>query len=333
MSTLIIAEAGVNHNGDLEMACRLVEAAAEAGADLVKFQTFRASRIVTRNAKKTEYQVQTTGKSESQFEMISQLELSIEDHRALLDHCKRNEIRFFSSGFDVESIDLLLGLGLDCMKIPSGEITNLPYLQHISKCAKSAILSTGMSDLQEIGEALCVLQDGGMELEKITVLHCNSEYPTPMSDVNLRAMDSIKQAYGVNVGYSDHSLGIEVPIAAVAMGAQVIEKHFTLDRDLPGPDHRASLEPKELKAMVKAIRNVEIALGSGIKTVTKSERNNRAIARKSLVASCPIAKGDIFDKSNLAVKRPGTGISPMLWNQVEGCVAPRDFSPDELIEL
>ena len=328
MSTLIIAEAGVNHNGDLEMACRLVEAAAEAGADLVKFQTFRASRIVTRNAKKTEYQLQTTGKSESQFEMISQLELSIEDHQALLDHCKRHEIRFFSSGFDVESIDLLLGLGLDCMKIPSGEINNLPYLQHISKRAKSAILSTGMSDLQEIGEALRVLQDGGMELEKITVLHCNSEYPTPMSDVNLRAMDSIKQAYGVNVGYSDHSLGIEVPIAAVAMGAQVIEKHFTLDRDLPGPDHRASLEPKELKAMVKAIRNVEIALGSGIKTVTKSERNNRAIARKSLVASCPIAKGDIFDKSNLAVKRPGTGISPMLWNQVEGCVAPRDFSPD-----
>jgi N,N'-diacetyllegionaminate synthase len=218
------------------------------------------------------------------------------------------------------------------MKIPSGEITNFPYLEHISKRAKSVILSTGMSELEEIGTALSVLQDGGMELEQITVLHCNTEYPTPMIDVNLRAMESIGQAFGVKVGYSDHSIGIEVPIAAVAMGAHVIEKHFTLDRNLSGPDHRASLEPQELKAMVKAIRNVEIAIGNGIKSVTESEKKNRQIARKSLVAACAIAKGDIFDQRNLAAKRPGTGISPMRWNEIVGSIAPRDFVPDELIE-
>ncbi|MDE0806517.1 MAG: N-acetylneuraminate synthase [Longimicrobiales bacterium] len=332
MSTLVIAEAGVNHNGDLGMARNLVKVAAEAGADLVKFQTYKSRNVVTRNAKKADYQTRTTDADESQFEMISKLELSTADHHVLMECCEEHGIQFFSSGFDLESIDFLLDLGLDCMKIPSGEITNFPYLEHISKRAKSVILSTGMSELEEIGTALSVLQDGGMELEQITVLHCNTEYPTPMIDVNLRAMESIRQAFGVKVGYSDHSIGIEVPIAAVAMGAHVIEKHFTLDRNLSGPDHRASLEPQELKAMVKAIRNVEIAIGNGIKSVTESEKKNRKIARKSLVAACAIAKGDIFDQRNLAVKRPGTGISPMRWNEIMGSIAPRDFVPDELIE-
>ncbi len=333
MRTLIIAEAGVNHNGDLDKACKLVEVAAEAGADWVKFQTYRSSNVVTRKAKKADYQTQTTDASETQFEMISRLELSIDDHRVLMKVCKANSINFFSSGFDLESIDLLLSLGLTCIKIPSGEVTNLPYLEHVSKKAESVIVSTGMCDLDEIGVALEVLQTGGIKIENITVLHCNTEYPTPMEDVNLRAMYAIKDRYKVRVGYSDHSLGIEVPIAAVAMGARVIEKHFTLDRNLPGPDHKASLEPAELKAMVNSIRNVEVALGDGVKAVSKSEEKNREIARKSLVASCRIAKGDIFNKNNLTVKRPGTGISPMRWDEVEGSPAPRDFLPDELIEL
>ena len=333
MRTLIIAEAGVNHNGDLDKACKLVEVAAEAGADWVKFQTYRSSNVVTRKAKKADYQTQTTVASETQFEMISRLELSIDDHRALMKVCKANSIKFFSSGFDLESIDLLLSLGLTCIKIPSGEVTNLPYLEHVSKKAESVIVSTGMCDLDEIGVALEVLQTGGIKIENITVLHCNTEYPTPMEDVNLRAMYAIKDRYKVRVGYSDHSLGIEVPIAAVAMGARVIEKHFTLDRNLPGPDHKASLEPAELKAMVNSIRNVEVALGDGVKAVSESEEKNREIARKSLVASCRIAKGDIFNKNNLTVKRPGTGISPMRWDEVEGSPAPRDFLPDELIEL
>ena len=333
MRTLIIAEAGVNHNGDLDKACKLVEVAAEAGADWVKFQTYRSSNVVTRKAKKADYQTQTTDASETQFEMISRLELSIDDHRVLMKVCKANSINFFSSGFDLESIDLLLSLGLTCIKIPSGEVTNLPYLEHVSKKAESVIVSTGMCDLDEIGVALEVLQTGGIKIENITVLHCNTEYPTPMEDVNLRAMYAIKDRYKVRVGYSDHSLGIEVPIAAVAMGARVIEKHFTLDRNLPGPDHKASLEPAELKAMVNSIRNVEVALGDGVKAVSKSEEKNREIARKSLVASCRIAKGDIFNKNNLTVKRPGTGISPMRWDEVEGSPAPRDFLPAEVIEL
>lgn len=333
MKTLIIAEAGVNHNGDLSMACELVEVAAESGADWVKFQTYKSSSVVTREAKKADYQTRTTDASETQFEMISRLELSIEDHRVLMKVCRDNHINFFSSGFDLESIDLLLSLGLTCIKIPSGEVTNLPYLKHVSKRAESVIISTGMCELAEIGIALEVLQNGGMKIEDITVLHCNTQYPTPLEDVNLRAMYTIRDKYKVRVGYSDHSLGIEVPIAAVAMGAQVIEKHFTLDRNLPGPDHKASLEPAELRAMVKGIRNVEIALGDGIKSVSESEQKNREIARKSLVASCSIAKGEILDKSNLTVKRPGTGISPMRWNEVEGSPAPRDFLPDELIEL
>ena len=333
MSTLIIAEAGVNHNGDLDMACELVGVAADAGADLVKFQTYKSRNLVTQSAEKADYQIRTTDGDESQFEMLSRLELSIADHHVLIECCKDHSIQFFSSGFDLESIDLLLKLGLACMKIPSGEITNLPYLEHISKRAKSVILSTGMSDLEEIGVALSVLQDGGMELRQITVLHCNTEYPTAMIDVNLRAMESIRQAFGVNVGYSDHTVGIEVPIAAVAMGAMVIEKHFTLNRNLSGPDHRASLEPSELKAMVQGIRNIEIALGDGVKSVSASEKKNRDIARKSLVAACSIAKGDLLDEKNLAIKRPGTGISPMRWNEVRGKQAPRDFLPDELIEL
>jgi N,N'-diacetyllegionaminate synthase len=333
MNTLIIAEAGVNHNGDMELARKLVEVAAEAGADLVKFQTFKAGSLATSSAKKADYQIRDTSSSDTQLEMLSELELSVSDHHVLVKHCRDNGIKFFSSGFDLESIDFLIDLGLDCMKIPSGEITNLPYLEHIAKRAKSVILSTGMSELEEIGVALSVLQDGGMKLGQITVLHCNTEYPTPMIDVNLRAMESIRQAFGVNVGYSDHTVGIEVPIAAVAMGAMVIEKHFTLSRNLSGPDHRASLEPSELKTMVQGIRNIEIALGDGVKSVSTSEKKNRDIARKSLVAACSIAKGDLLDEKNLAIKRPGTGISPMRWNEVRGKYAPRDFLPDELIEL
>ena len=333
MKTLIIAEAGVNHNGDLAMARQLVEVAAQSGADFVKFQTFKADRLVTRQAAKADYQRQLTAEDESQYEMIHRLELTPEMHVALIEHCRRQGIRFLSTGFDIESLDLLAGLGIPLFKIPSGEITNLPYLQHIGRMGKPVILSTGMADMTEIGAALQVLEQAGTPRQQITVLHCNTEYPTPMRDVNLRAMLSIRDTYGVQVGYSDHTAGIEVPIAAVALGATVIEKHFTLDRNLPGPDHQASLEPGELKAMVRAIRNIELALGDGVKRPSVSEAKNIPIVRKSLVAAFPIRAGEPFTRTNLAVKRPGTGVSPMRMDEVLGCVARRDFQTDELIEL
>ncbi|MEY4316911.1 MAG: hypothetical protein RI902_719 [Pseudomonadota bacterium] len=331
--TLIIAEAGVNHNGDLMLAKQLIDAAAEADADLVKFQTFNANRQATRAAKKAEYQTQTTDSNESQHEMLRRLELTEDMHLELIAHCTLRNIGFFSTGFDIESINLLLTLGQDYFKIPSGEINNLPYLRHIGKLGKSVILSTGMATLGDIEAAINVLEHAGTARAQITVLHCTTEYPTPMNEVNLLAMQSIQAAFNVSVGYSDHTQGIEVAIAAAAMGAAVIEKHFTLDRTLPGPDHQASLEPSELKAMVKAIRNIDVALGDGIKRLTPSEVRNKPVARKSLVASQAIRVGEAFSAQNLTTKRPGTGITPMRWDEVMGRVATRDYAADELIEL
>jgi N,N'-diacetyllegionaminate synthase len=331
--TLIIAEAGVNHNGDLGLAKQLIDAAADAGADLVKFQTFNASRQVTRFARKADYQTQTTDGKESQHDMLQRLELTEAMHHELIEHCAKRSIGFFSTGFDIESIDLLLGLGQDHFKIPSGEITNLPYLRHIGKLGKNTILSSGMATLGDIEAAIDALEQAGTTRTSITVLHCTTEYPTPMAEVNLRAMQSIHAAFGVKVGYSDHTQGIEVAIAAVAMGAAVIEKHFTLDCNLPGPDHKASLKPEELKAMVVAIRNIEVALGDGIKRLTPSEAINKPIVRKSLVASAAIKAGEAFSAKNVTTKRPGMGISPMLWDKVMGRIAPHDFEADELIEL
>lgn len=333
MKTLIIAEAGVNHNGDLELARRLVDAAADAGADLVKFQTFDADRLVTRKAVKAEYQNATTSANESQHEMLRRLQLDRAAHEMLIEHCRARNIGFFSTGFDERSVDLLASLGLKLFKVPSGELTNLPLLRHIARHGRPLILSTGMGTMGEIEAALEVVQAAGVSRQQVTVLQCNTEYPTPMCDVNLRAMVSIGTAFGVAVGYSDHTAGIEIPIAAVALGATIIEKHLTLDRNLPGPDHRASLEPHELKAMVAGIRNVEAALGDGIKRPTPSEAKNRPIARKSLVAARAIRVGEQFSADNVAVKRPGTGISPMRWDDVMGRPAKRDFAPDELIEL
>lgn len=331
--TLIIAEAGVNHNGDLRLAKQLIDVAAEAGVDLVKFQTFNADRLVTRTAKKAGYQTQTTDSKESQHEMLRRLELSEAMHRELIAHCAVRNVGFFSTGFDIESVELLLSLGQDYFKIPSGEITNLPYLRHIGQLGKTVILSTGMATLGDIEAALDVLEQAGTARAQITVLHCTTEYPTPMNEVNLRAMQSIHAAFGLAVGYSDHTPGIEVAIAAVAMGATVIEKHFTLDRNLPGPDHKASLEPVELKCMVAAIRNIEVALGDGIKRLTQSEARNKPVGRKSLVASQTIKAGEVFTPHNITTKRPGTGISPMRWDKVIGRTSPRDFLPDELIEI
>lgn len=331
--TVIIAEAGVNHNGDLGLAKQLIDAAADAGADLVKFQTFNANRQVTLTAKKADYQTRTTDSNESQHEMLRRLELTPDMHKELIAYCAARKIGFFSTGFDIESVDLLVSLDQDHFKIPSGEITNLPYLRHIGRFGKTVILSTGMATIGEIEAAIDALEQAGTSRTDITVLHCTTEYPTPMNEVNLRAMQSIHTAFGVAVGYSDHTPGIEVAIAAVAMGATVIEKHFTLDRNLPGPDHKASLEPEELKAMVVAIRNIEIALGDGIKRLTPSEARNKPIARKSLVAAQPIQAGDVFSPENITTKRPGTGISPMQWDEIMGRTAPRDFVADELIEL
>lgn len=333
MKTLIIAEAGVNHNGDLALARQLINVAAEAGADLVKFQTFSADRLVTTHARKADYQTQTTDAGESQHAMIRRLELTRDMHEALIAHCKTRGIQFFSTGFDPESIDLLVELGLSYFKIPSGEIINLPYLRHVGGYGKPVILSTGMATLGEIEAALEVLEQAGTLRDRITVLHCNTEYPTPMADVNLRAMLTIRDAFDVAVGYSDHTAGIEVAVAAVALGATIIEKHFTLDRNLPGPDHKASLEPDELKAMVAAIRNIEQALGDGIKRPSVSEAKNKPITRKSLVAACAIRAGEVFSENNLIAKRPGTGLSPMRWDEVLGRQARRDFTVDELIEL
>ena len=331
--TLIIAEAGVNHNGDLARARQLIDAAAQAGADLVKFQTFSADRLVTRMAAKAEYQTRTTDKKESQHEMLRRLELTPDMHRELIAHCAARNIGFFSTAFDMESIDLLVNLGQDHFKIPSGEITNLPYLRQIGKLRKDVVLSTGMATLGDIESAIDALEQAGTPRSNITVLHCTTEYPTPMAEVNLRAMQSIQHAFGVDVGYSDHTPGIEVAIAAVAMGACVIEKHFTMDCNLPGPDHKASLEPDGLVALVAAIRNIEVALGDGIKRCTQAEARNIQVMRKSLVASRPITAGEIFSPKNITVKRPGTGISPMRWDEVIGRTASRDFIEDDLIDL
>jgi N,N'-diacetyllegionaminate synthase len=329
----IIAEAGVNHNGDLGMAEQLIDAAANAGADFVKFQTFSADRLVTRNAQKAEYQARTTSGAESQYEMLRRLELDEQAHLSLKARCTVRGIGFLSTGFDEKCVDYLVGLGLPLIKIPSGEVTNLPYLRHIARIGCPVVLSSGMATLAEIGSAIDVLEAGGLLRSNITVLHCTTEYPAPMGDVNLTAMCTIRDTFGVAVGYSDHTLGIEVPIAAAALGATVIEKHFTLDNELPGPDHRASLEPDQLAAMVAAIRNIEIALGNGEKKPRPAEERNKLVVRKSIVAARAIRAGEVFSAENLAVKRPGTGISPMRWDDLLGTAAPRDFVADELIEL
>ena len=331
--TFIIAEAGVNHNGSLELAKKLIDLAAEAGADAVKFQTFKAEKVISRYAQKAEYQKQATDASESQLDMVRKLELDEGAHKELFDYCRSKGIMFLSSPFDLDSIDLLNKLGLEIFKIPSGEITNLPYLRKIGGLKKKVILSTGMADLGEIEDALDILVAAGTPLYKITVLHCNTEYPTPVEDVNLRAMQTIARGFGVRVGYSDHTLGIEVPIAAVAMGATVIEKHFTLDKNMEGPDHRASLEPDELKEMVEAIRNIERALGNGIKKPSPSELKNKSAVRKSIVAARAIQRGEVFTEENLTVKRPGNGIGPMRWDEVIGRKAGKDHKTDEIINL
>ena len=330
--TLIIAEAGVNHNGSLELAKNLIDKASEVGADVVKFQTFKAERLVTDNATKAAYQIEKTTAKESQLAMLKRLELSFEMHQDILAFCKKKKIRFASTGFDLKSIDLLVNLGSEFLKIPSGELTNLPYLRHVGAKNLPIILSTGMATLKEVAEALKILEGSGANRNQITVLHCNTEYPTPMEDVNLNAMLSMKEEFGVNVGYSDHTLGIEVAIAAVAMGATVIEKHFTLHREMEGPDHAASLEPNELKDMVTGIRNIEKALGEGIKKPSKSEEKNIPIARKSIVASKIIKEGEAFSEANLAVKRPGTGISPMRWDEIINQKAIKSYVIDQQID-
>lgn len=331
MKTFIIAEAGVNHNGSIELAKELIKKAAWADVDAVKFQSFKAEKLVSKKAEKAEYQKQTTGDEEKQFQMIKKLELDYDKHEELIACCKENNIMFLSSAFDLDSIDLLHKLNINIWKIPSGEIINLPYLKKIGSLKEKVILSTGMANLGEIEDAIKVLKEVGTE--DITVLHCNTEYPTPMEDVNLNAMNTIKEAFKVRVGYSDHTLGIEIPIAAVALGAEVIEKHFTLDKTMEGPDHRASLEPEELKAMVDSIRNIEKAMGNGIKQASKSELKNKPIARKSIVAIKDIKEGELFTEENIGIKRPGTGINPMEWERVLGKIAKQDFEEDELIEL
>ncbi|MDB9754287.1 N-acetylneuraminate synthase [Amylibacter sp.] len=333
MSILIIAEAGVNHNGDISLAKKLIDVAVESGADLVKFQSFSADRLATRQAKKADYQNATTESTETQHEMLSRLELSENMHVELIDYCSSRGIGFFSTGFDIESVDILVQLGISQFKIPSGEITNLPYLRHIGQFSKPVILSTGMADMGDIEAAIEALEQSGTPRSLITVLHCTTEYPTPMAEVNLRAMKNLQAAFGVAVGYSDHTAGIEVATAAAALGASVIEKHFTLDRNLPGPDHKASLEPDELKRMVTAIRNIEVALGDGIKRLTPSEERNKKVARKSIVASKKIYKGETFSNENVTCKRPGEGISPMRIDDVLGSKAKKNFDFNEYISL
>jgi N,N'-diacetyllegionaminate synthase len=331
MNVFIIAEAGVNHNGSIDLAKKLIDVASNAGADAVKFQTFKANNLVTKNAKKAIYQKDTMNIKESQFNMLKKLELNIEAHKELILYCNSKKIIFLSSPFDHESIELLKNLDLEILKIPSGEITNLPYLRHIGKLNKKIILSTGMSTIDEVKNALSILINSGTKKNKITILHANTEYPTPMEDVNLRAMVTIGKELDVNFGYSDHTLGIEADIAAVAMGASCIEKHFTLDCNMEGPDHKASLEPSQLKAMVTAIRNIEKALGSSIKKPSKSELINIKIVRKSIVAKTKIKKGEILTQQNLSVKRPGEGISPMKWDDVVGTKSAKDYNEDEPI--
>lgn len=331
---IIIAEAGVNHNGDIQIAKKLIDAAADAGVDYVKFQTFKADKLVTKSASRANYQDSNTGDKDSQHEMLKKLEISEEMHQDLIHYCESKNIRFLSTAFDMESLAFLKTLGLKLAKIPSGEITNFPYLRAMAKLFPEIILSTGMSNIDEIKAAFRVLIENGTKQENITILHCNTEYPTPMEDVNLKAMLDIQKQLNTKIGYSDHTLGIEVPIAAVALGAKVIEKHFTLNRNLPGPDHKASLEPSELKAMVTAIRNIEKAIsGSGIKEPSPSEAKNKPIARKSIIASQNIKKGEVFSEENLSIKRPGTGINPMRWDEILGQKAIKNFQEDDLIEL
>ena len=331
MSVFIIAEAGVNHNGSIDLAKKLIDVACSAGADAVKFQTFKATNLATKGSQKAIYQKETTSNKETQFEMLKKLELNKKKHKELISYCIDKKIIFLSSPFDLESIDLLNDLGLKIFKIPSGEITNLPYLKHIGRLNKKIFLSTGMSNMDEIKDALNILVHSGTKKSKITILHANTEYPTPMKDVNLRAMLSIGEELNIKFGYSDHTLGIEIDIAAVAMGATCIEKHFTLDKNMEGPDHKASLEPDQLKKMVKAIRNIELALGDGVKKPSKSELPNVKIVRKSIVAKTTIKKGDILNSSNLTIKRPGAGISPMQWDKIMNTKATKNYKEDELI--
>jgi N,N'-diacetyllegionaminate synthase len=331
--TLVIAEAGVNHNGDIDIAKKLIKVAADSGADYVKFQTFNSDEALTSYAVQADYQLKNTGQKEKQIEMIRRLELSKDAHHELIAYSKKCGIKFFSTAFDLSSLAFLNELGMDMFKIPSGEITNYPYLCIVAGFGKPIILSTGMSVLGEIESAIKVLEDNGTDRSKITLLHCTTEYPAPIDEVNLKVMATLRQAFGVDVGYSDHTLGITVPVAAVALGASVIEKHFTLDRTMNGPDHKASLLPDELKAMVSAIREVELALGDGIKKVTASETKNLAVARKSLVAKVAIKNGEYFTKENVTAKRPGNGLNPMRYEEVIGKQAKKDFGPDDFIEL
>ena len=331
MSVFIIAEAGVNHNGSVDLAKCLIDVAVDSGVDAVKFQTFKAENLVAKNTQKAEYQKRTTDASESQFDMIKKLELDVDTHKELIAHCQEKDIMFLSTPFDHESIDLLSDLGLEIFKIASGEITNLPYLRHIGSLGKRVILSTGMSNLGEVNDALNVLINAGTSKDHITVLHANTMYPTPMEDVNLNAMLTIQKEFDVAVGYSDHTLGIEVDIAAVAMGASCIEKHFTLDKTMEGPDHKASLEPKELKELVSSIRNIEKAFGSSEKKPSPSESVNIDISRKSIVAKIDIKKDEKFTDKNITTKRPGNGISPMKWDEIVGSIAQKDYKDDELI--
>lgn len=329
MGIKVIAEAGVNHNGDVELAKKMIEKAKWAGADYVKFQTFQPEKLVSRYAGKADYQRETTGSQESQLDMLKRLALNEQDFQGLMDYCRKLGIGFLSTPFDLDSIEFLEQLEMDFWKLPSGEVTNLPYLERIGRTGKPIVMSTGMCTLKEVGQALEVLNRSGAG--PVTLLHCNTQYPTPMEDVNLKGMLTLKQRFSLSVGYSDHTLGIEVPIGAAALGAQILEKHFTLDKKMEGPDHRASLEPEELKAMISAVRNIERALGDGIKKPTSSEKGNRAVARKSIVAKRSIQKGEIFTEENVTVKRPGSGISPMRWYEVLGKQAERDFITDELI--
>lgn len=331
MKIIIIAEAGVNHNGDMKIARQLIDKAAAAGVDYVKFQTFKADKLVKKDAEKAAYQAISTDQSETQYEMLKRLELTNEQHLELIEYCKEKKVTFLSTGFDSESIDFLVNIGIDLIKIPSGEITNLPLLRQIAHYNKNVILSSGMATMKDIDNALEVLKKAGQDKDKITLLHCTTQYPTPFAEVNLNAMEAIKNHTGLQVGYSDHTLGIEVPIAAVALGATVIEKHFTLDKTMPGPDHAASLDPDELLKMVSCIRNIEVAMGEGVKKPSPSEIENMVVARKSIVAACNIAKGEMFTEYNLTVKRPGNGISPMKWDEVVGTIAQKDFLTDELI--
>lgn len=331
MSVLIIAEAGVNHNGSFELAKKMADVAKAAGADIVKYQTAVPELVISRFAPKAEYQKESTGEAESQLEMVKKIHFGFAEHRKLKEYCDSIGIKYLSTPFDMDSIDFLAGMDMPVWKIPSGEVTNLPYLEKVARLKKPIIMSTGMCEIPEIKAALDVLYSNGAD--DVTILHCNTEYPTPLKDANVKAMLDIQKNFGTKVGYSDHTLGLEAPLAAVALGATVVEKHFTLDKNMEGPDHAASMSPEELTALVKAIRNTELALGDGVKKVTESEAKNKDVARKSIVAKVPIEAGEVFTTDNITVKRPGNGISPMRWYEVLGQSAKRDFSLDELIEL